>query len=87
MSSDEPANEETPQSAATDVESDAADVESRSPAFPHPPWTVGVVLVLGGASLLFGILVRPIFLAVGSPFIIVLLLWLYVKLSTDDSAS
>lgn len=48
--------------------------------FPHPPWTVGVVLVLGVVSLLFGILVRPIFLLVGSPFILVLLLWIYVRL-------
>jgi hypothetical protein len=55
--------------------------------FPHPPWTVGVVLVLGVVSLLFGLLVRPIFLAVGSPFIIVLVLWLYVKLFTGGEDS
>lgn len=61
--------------------------ESRPSPFPHPPWTVGVVVVLGVVSLLFGILVRPIFLAVGSPFIIVLLLWLYVKLSAGDTSS
>jgi hypothetical protein len=55
--------------------------------FPHPPWTVGVVLILGVVSLLFGLLVRPIFLAVGSPFIIVLVLWLYVKLLSGRTSS
>ena len=65
----------------------AADVESRPSPFPHPPWTVGVVLILGGVSLLFGLLVRPIFLAVGSPFIIALFLWLYVKLFARHSSS
>ena len=55
--------------------------------FPHPPWTVGVVLILGAVSLLFGLLVRPIFLAVGSPFIIALFLWLYVKLFAGSSSS
>ena len=67
---------------------DAAQEEkAQSSPFPHPPWTVGVVVVLGVMSLLFGLLVRPLFLAVGSPFIIVLLLWLYVKLFTGDSSS
>jgi uncharacterized membrane protein YphA (DoxX/SURF4 family) len=66
---------------------DGTDAESQPSPFPHPPWTVGVVLVLGGVSLLFGFLVRPIFLAVGSPFIIVLLLWLYVKLFAGDGSS
>ncbi len=48
--------------------------------FPHPPWTVGLVLVGGVITLLFGILVSPIWLLVGSPFVITLLLWLYVRL-------
>ena len=49
-------------------------------AFPHPPWTVGLVLVGGVITLLFGILVSPIWLLVGSPFVITLLLWLYIRL-------
>ncbi|MCH7823518.1 MAG: hypothetical protein IH849_01840 [Acidobacteria bacterium] len=48
--------------------------------FPHPPWTVGLVLVGGVITLLFGILVSPIFLLVGSPFVITLLLWLYIRM-------
>jgi len=80
MADEEPAIEETSPEAAKDA-------ESQPSPFPHPHWTVGVVLILGGASLLFGILVRPIFLAVGSPFIIALFLWLYVKLFAGDSSS
>jgi uncharacterized ion transporter superfamily protein YfcC len=52
--------------------------QPRSP-FPHPDWTVGLVLVAGVITLLFGVLVRPIWLVVGSPFLIALGLWLYVK--------
>jgi len=48
--------------------------------FPHPPWTVNLVLVAGVITLLFGVLVSPIWLVVGSPFLLVLLLWLYVRL-------
>ena len=49
-------------------------------SFQHPPWTVGLVLVAGVITLLFGILVNPIWLIVGSPFVIVLVLWLYIRL-------
>ena len=49
------------------------------PTFQHPPWTVGVVLVLAVVALLFGILVRPIWLLVGSPFILTLFVWLGVR--------
>ena len=48
--------------------------------FPHPQWTVGLVLVAGGITLLFGTLVHPIWLVVGSPFVFALLLWVYIKL-------
>ena len=51
----------------------------RSP-FPHPPWTVGLVLVAGVITLLFGVLVSPIWLVVGSPVVIVLVLWLWIRL-------
>ena len=50
-----------------------------SSPFPHPPWTVGLVLVAGVITLLFGLLVNPIWLLVGSPFVIALFLWLYVR--------
>lgn len=49
------------------------------PFFPHPPWTVGVVLVFGVVFLLLGALGNPLWLVGGSPFILVLLLWLAVR--------
>ncbi len=48
--------------------------------FPHPPWTLGLVLVAGVITLIFGVLVNPIWLGVGAPFLIALALWLYIKL-------
>jgi len=64
-----------------DVQDSNEETESpqRSP-FPHPPWTVGLVLIAGVITLLFGILVSPIWLVVGSPFVIVLILWLWIRL-------
>lgn len=47
--------------------------------YPHPEWTVGLILVAAGITLLFGLLVDPIWLLVGSPFLIVLALWLWVR--------
>ena len=71
-----------------DVEGAEADAIEGNP-FPHPPWTVGLVLVAGVITLIFGILVNPIWLLVGSPFVIALFLWLYVRLIVrpDDSNS
>jgi hypothetical protein len=48
--------------------------------FPHPPWTVNLVLVAGAITLLFGILVNPVWLLVGSPFVLALMLWLYIRI-------
>ncbi len=73
-------------SPTTEADNDK-DAESPSP-FPHPPWTVGVVLVAGVITLVFGILVSPIWLVVGSPFVIALFLWLWVRLIVrPDDAS
>lgn len=60
------------------------DIEFEAPwdrsLYPHPEWTVGLVLVAAGITLLFGLLVDPIWLLVGSPFLLVLALWLWVRL-------
>lgn len=62
------------------------------PLFLHPPWTVGVVLVFAVVSLLLGLGGNPVWLLIGSPFILVLLLWLWVRIATivragrDDAA-
>ncbi len=64
-----------------DLHAAGGDAEGPTPSpFPHPPWTVGLVLVGGVITLLFGILVSPVWLLVGSPFVITLLLWLYIRL-------
>jgi len=69
---------------AQDSNEETAALE-RSP-FPHPPWTVGLVLIAGVITLLFGILVSPIWLVVGSPFVIVLILWLWIRLVVRPEA-
>lgn len=56
------------------------DTDGAPSPFPHPPWTVSLILVAGVITLLFGILVNPIWLVVGSPFVIVLGLWLYIRI-------
>ena len=50
------------------------------PTFPHPPWTVGLVLVLAVVTLVLGLFGHPLWLLAGSPFLLVLGLWLYVQL-------
>lgn len=49
------------------------------PAFPHPPWMVGVVLVFGVVSIVAG-LREPIWLVVGSPFIAALGFYVWARL-------
>lgn len=49
------------------------------PTFPHPPWTVGLVLVLAVVTLVLGLFGHPLWLLAGSPFLLVLGLWLYVQ--------
>jgi len=56
------------------------ELDTEPSPFPHPRWTVNLVLVAGGITLLFGLLVNPIWLVVGSPFVLALALWLYIKL-------
>lgn len=50
------------------------------PLFPHPPWTVGIVLVIAVCAILAG-LSDPIWLLLGAPCILVLLLFLYVRIA------
>jgi hypothetical protein len=53
--------------------------EKERPLFPHPQWMVGVVLIIAVLSILAGI-ADPIWFLLGLPFIIVLVLFLYVRL-------
>lgn len=49
------------------------------PLFLHPPWTLGVVLVFAVVTLLLGLGGHPVWLLIGSPFILVLVLWLWAN--------
>lgn len=54
--------------------------ESERPHFPHPEWTVGVVLIMAVVLLALGILGHPVWLLIGSPFILTLAVWVAVKI-------
>lgn len=49
------------------------------PTFAHPPWTVGVVLIMAVVMLILGLLAHPLWLLIGSPFILTLAVWIWVK--------
>ncbi len=51
------------------------------PLFQHPPWMVGIVLIIAVMSILAG-LSDPIWLLLGLPCILVLALFIYVRLVT-----
>lgn len=50
-------------------------------AFPHPQWTVGVVLVLAMLTLFLGVFGHPLWFLIGSPFIATFLVWLVVRIT------
>jgi hypothetical protein len=51
------------------------------PLFPHPQWMVGIVLVLGVWSIIAGFS-DPIWFLLGLPFVLVLVLYIYVRIAT-----
>jgi hypothetical protein len=59
---------------------DRLDANERS-LFPHPPWTVGIVLVIAVVAIIAG-LSDPIWLLLGLPCILVLALFIYVRIAT-----
>jgi hypothetical protein len=61
---------------------DKPDADER-PLFPHQPWMVGIVLIFGVLSILAG-LSDPIWLLLGAPFILALLLLIYVRIVTRN---
>jgi hypothetical protein len=50
------------------------------PMFPHPSWMVGIMLILAVLTILAG-LENPIWFLIGSPCIMVLLIFIYVKIA------
>lgn len=49
------------------------------PLFQHPPWMVGIMLILGALSLLVGLTVDPFWLVIGSPAILTLVVYIGVR--------
>lgn len=49
------------------------------PAFPHPQWMVGVVLIFGVAAL-WGGFYNPIWWLIGLPCILTLFVYIFVRL-------
>ena len=50
------------------------------PLFPHPRWTVGVVLVFAVAAIVAG-LNDPVWLLIGFPCILVLIVYVWVRVA------
>jgi len=55
------------------------DPEDPRPLFPHPQWSVGVVLIFAVVSVVAG-LSNPVWLLIGSPFILALLIFTWVRI-------
>ncbi len=50
------------------------------PLFQHPPWMVGIMLILGVLSLVIGLTVDPFWLVMGSPAILTLAVYIGVRI-------
>jgi hypothetical protein len=55
----------------------------RHPVFAHQPWMVGIVLVFAVFAIIAG-LRDAIWFFLGAPFILVLVLYLYVRFATRN---
>ncbi len=51
------------------------------PLFQHPPWMVGVMLILGALSLFVGLTADPFWLVMGSPAILTLFVYVGVRIA------
>ena len=51
------------------------------PVFQHPPWMVGIMLILGVMSLLIGLTIDPFWLVMGSPAILTLVVYIGVRIA------
>ena len=51
------------------------------PLFQHPPWMVGIMLILGVLSLVIGLTVDPFWLVMGSPAILTLAVYIGVRIA------
>ena len=51
------------------------------PLFKHPPWMVGVMLILGAMSLFAGLAADPFWLVMGAPAILTLFVYVGVRIA------
>ena len=51
------------------------------PLFKHPPWMVGIMLILGAMSLFVGLTLDPFWLVMGAPAILTLLVYMGVRIA------
>lgn len=56
-------------------------MRDQRPLFQHPPWMVGIMLILGALSLLVGLTVDPFWLVMGSPAILTLFVYIGVRIA------
>lgn len=63
------------------VPQDATQDSGGPPLFKHPRWMVGVVLIFGVLAIFAG-LANPVWWLIGSPFILALAIYLWVRLAT-----
>ena len=54
---------------------------TQRPLFQHPPWMVGVMLILGVVSLIVGLTIDPFWLVMGSPAILTLFVYIGVRVA------
>ena len=58
-----------------------AGMSDERPLFQHPPWMVGIMLILGVLSLVIGLTIDPFWLVMGSPAILTLVVYIGVRLA------
>ena len=51
------------------------------PLFKHPPWMVGIMLILGAMSLFVGLAADPFWLVMGAPAILTLFVYVGVRIA------
>ena len=51
------------------------------PLFKHPPWMVGIMLILGAMSLFAGLAADPFWLVMGAPAILTLFVYVGVRIA------
>ena len=57
-----------------------AGMSDERPLFQHPPWMVGIMLILGVLSLVIGLTIDPFWLVMGSPAILTLVVYIGVRI-------